>query len=92
MHRKLSEKPNMSTTFPGLVHDAEVLLLFFFFFERACVWRRRRWRRQRRLPLSLIYIGPLRLIIIWLSGEVKEGKGRKFVMTSVAKKGNSLPR
>lgn len=26
----------MSTTFPGLVHDAEVLLLFFFFFfERA---------------------------------------------------------
>ena len=63
MHRKLSEKPNMSTTFPGLVHDAEVLLLFFFFFERACVWRRR-WQ----LSLSLIYIGPLRLIIIWLSG------------------------
>ena len=39
MHRKLSEKPNMSTTFPGLVHDAEVLLLFFFFFflsARVC--------------------------------------------------------
>ena len=90
MHRKLSEKPNMSTTFPGLVHDAEVLLLFFFFFERACVGRR--WRRRWQLPLPLIYIGPLRLIIIWLSGEVKEGKGRKFVMTSVARKGNSPPR
>lgn len=37
MHRKLSEKPNMSTTFPGLVHDAEVLLLFFFFFLSARV-------------------------------------------------------
>lgn len=91
MHRKLSEKPNMSTTFPGLVHDAEVLLLFFF-FERACVWRRRRWRRRWQPLLSLIYTGPLHLIIIWLSGEVKEGKGRKFVMTSVARKGNSLPR
>lgn len=47
----------------------------------------RRWQ----LPLSLIYVGPLRLIIIWLSGEVKEGKGRKFVMTSVARKGNCVP-
>lgn len=27
----------MSTTFPGLVHDAEVLLLFFFLSARVCV-------------------------------------------------------
>lgn len=37
MHRKLLEKPNMSTTFPGLVHDAEVLLLFFCERARVCV-------------------------------------------------------
>lgn len=63
----------MSTTFPGLVHDAEVLLLFFFFFLSARVCGGGGGGGGGSFP-SLIYIGPLRLIIIWLSGEVKEGK------------------